>query len=538
MDFKREGPTLGEGAYGKVRLVKINGSDTDVGAWKEMYYEHTMSGFGNVRELEILMRLQKKSKFIPRIILIDIKKHVYYPPMIHNESKRTEFLSFICEAAECDGVTFFSGMMKVNEGTRRPNYTIEQALKMIAELLMAIDHMHNHNIYHRDIKPGNVLIFRQPDGTPLLKVTDFGFAKWNANSCKKSPKINTDWYRAPEVVWRLDNYKMTTDMWCVGCTIYEILTGTPLMRTIGEADEADVIFEKYLQIIPNEWTPALQGTYRKHTSHYKSMKVFGSKTIRRLTHPRASFMRQFESSPLYRSDSNPEFWNSMESILMDCLTFDYRERKTARGLLDMVHFERLRPYITAELESQKLAPELDGIRIDVPEAFHEAKCRYFRQAYQRLKDTVKIRSFFHAIDLANRFIATCPENTLDPYMVCGACLYFYNKYFSIMIVPEVPMEFFFLSFSEDALRTTAAHQAVDRFVYDFEKLIIRDFIKRAIYRNGLFEAQDEYEYLNLEDLEKFLMDFCDMRVWGYGRSFRFMYRQLYRRHIDPDFPLD
>ena len=110
-----------------------------------------------------------------------------------------------------------------------------ESLRIGAAIASALAHAHSHGIVHRDVNPGNIMLLG--DGTP--KLMDFGIAKTDdvGGLTETGRVVGTAAYMSPEQV-RGDKLDGLSDVYSLGCTLYEVLTGVPPFRGVGSADVA------------------------------------------------------------------------------------------------------------------------------------------------------------------------------------------------------------------------------------------------------------------------------------------------------------
>ncbi|MFW3171534.1 Stk1 family PASTA domain-containing Ser/Thr kinase [Geodermatophilus sp. CPCC 206100] len=102
----------------------------------------------------------------------------------------------------------------------------ERAMSLTADICGALDFSHRNGIVHRDVKPGNVMI--TPEGS--VKVMDFGIARAVSDSAatmtSTAAVIGTAQYLSPEQA-RGEGVDARSDVYSVGCLLYELVTGAP-----------------------------------------------------------------------------------------------------------------------------------------------------------------------------------------------------------------------------------------------------------------------------------------------------------------------
>ncbi|XWS48257.1 hypothetical protein CRYUN_Cryun13aG0059100 [Craigia yunnanensis] len=213
---------IGKGSYGvvgsaidthtgeKVAIKKIN----DV-------FEHVSDATRILREIKLLRLLRH-----PDIVEI---KHIMLPP------SRREFrdIYVVFELMESD----LHQVIKANDDLTPEHYQF-----FLYQLLRSLKYIHTANVFHRDLKPKNILA----NSDCKLKICDFGLARVSFNDAPSAifwtDYVATRWYRAPELCGSFfSKYTPAIDIWSIGCIFAEMLTGKPLFPGKNVVHQLDLM---------------------------------------------------------------------------------------------------------------------------------------------------------------------------------------------------------------------------------------------------------------------------------------------------------
>ncbi len=136
------------------------------------------------------------------------------------------------DSGEDDGFLYY--VMPSIEGetlrdklNRETQLGIEEAVRITTDIADALDYAHRHNVIHRDIKPENILLH---DGRPM--VADFGIAlavsaAAGGRMTETGLSLGTPHYMSPEQATAEKDLTNRSDIYSLGCVLYEMLTGDP-----------------------------------------------------------------------------------------------------------------------------------------------------------------------------------------------------------------------------------------------------------------------------------------------------------------------
>jgi len=141
----------------------------------------------------------------------------------------------------------------------RRHYLPEQKVKhYMYETLKAIDHMHRNGIFHRDVKPENLLL--EDD---VIKLADLGSCRGIYSRQPFTEYISTRWYRAPECLLTDGYYNFKMDLFAVGAVCFEIVALFPLFPGQNEMDQ----IQKIHNVLGTPSPELLTRKFKRNASH-------------------------------------------------------------------------------------------------------------------------------------------------------------------------------------------------------------------------------------------------------------------------------
>lgn len=133
-------------------------------------------------------------------------------------------------------------------------FTTDNPNKYILQIVKGLKHCHDNGVVHMDLKLDNIILM--DDNT--IKIADFGHSYVTTNVYQKQPftyNKTTLWYRSPEQLFQL-YFSGYSDIWSLGCIIYELYTDRHFCLTDNE-------MEMVLKIIKIYGTDSIPEEYKK-----------------------------------------------------------------------------------------------------------------------------------------------------------------------------------------------------------------------------------------------------------------------------------
>ena len=180
----------------------------------------------HVREIALLRQLEHcKHENIIRLIDVCTGK---------STSCKELRLNLVFEHVDYD----LDKLIKKQRDTVKEHLPIGRIKNITQQMLRGIDFLHQHRIFHRDLKPQNVLLSKNDQ----VKIADFGLARVFSFDMALTSVVVTLWYRPPEVLLQ-SSYATPVDLWSLGCILVELINLKPLFPGSCEIDQLDRIFK-------------------------------------------------------------------------------------------------------------------------------------------------------------------------------------------------------------------------------------------------------------------------------------------------------
>uniref|UniRef100_A0A9J7X0T4 Ribosomal protein S6 kinase n=2 Tax=Cyprinus carpio TaxID=7962 RepID=A0A9J7X0T4_CYPCA len=271
---------LGQGSFGKVFLVrKTTGPDAGQLYAMKVLKKATLKVRDRVRtKMERDILVEVNHPFI-------VKLHYAF----QTEGKLYLILDFL------RGGDLFTRLSK------EVMFTEEDVKFYLAELALALDHLHGLGIIYRDLKPENILL----DEDGHIKLTDFGLSKESIDHENKAYSFcGTVEYMAPEVVNRR-GHTYSADWWSYGVLMFEMLTGTLPFQGKDRKETMTMILKAKLgmpQFLSSEAQSLLRSLFKRNPSNRLGAGADGVEEIKR--HP---FYVTIDWNKLFRREIHPPF---------------------------------------------------------------------------------------------------------------------------------------------------------------------------------------------------------------------------------------
>ena len=203
---------IGEGGYGMVLSAVHRQTGAHVAVKRIAPFEHPLLTVRTLREVRLLRYFAEQGACENIIKLVDA--------VVPGDATTFRDAYLVQELMDSD----------LHRVLRNQPLSYDHAQYFTYQLLRGLKPIHAAGVLHRDIKPSNLLVNVNCD----LKICDFGLARCIGTAFVRSPRgdlteyVATRWYRAPEIMLSSRSYTKAVDIWSVGCTLFEMLTGEPL----------------------------------------------------------------------------------------------------------------------------------------------------------------------------------------------------------------------------------------------------------------------------------------------------------------------
>ncbi|XP_073923240.1 MAPK/MAK/MRK overlapping kinase isoform X6 [Castor canadensis] len=207
---------IGEGTFSEVMKMQSLRDGTYYACKQMKQHFESIEQVNNLREIQALRCLN------PHPNILTLHEVVF--------DRKSGSLALICELMDMN-------IYELIRGRRQP-LSEKKIMHYMYQLCKSLDHMHRNGIFHRDVKPENILIKQD-----ILKLGDFGSCCSVYSKQPYTEYISTRWYRAPECLLTDGFYTYKMDLWSAGCVFYEIASLQPLFPGANELDQISKIHD-------------------------------------------------------------------------------------------------------------------------------------------------------------------------------------------------------------------------------------------------------------------------------------------------------
>ena len=397
-------------------------------------------------------------------------------------------------------------------------YSFMATKHLLVGILLGIEYIHSRGILHRDIKPRNIL-YRvdrsEKSDSYIAEVCDLGMSKHYTNQGFNTPGVVTVTYRAPEIALNNYLYGFPSDMWSIGCTLYELLTREWLFKM--KDDDNDVLL-RCCSILPvgdplGMSPEQIRRYYVYHSPIPNTPEAWCSK-----------FNWSKSTIELFNKQGIGSY-DQVIDLISNLLHFDPKKRLTAQGAVNHPFCKGYKVY-TDHIHSKF------PLTYDPYEKITLSPCRerewmsyYIKSIYndRKIHTWYNHRILFMTIDLFNRYLhwLTFSRNQSgkinqmidlsEARINLLVCLYLSIK-FNSTLVGAISFD----RLAHESLRDNKNQPLLGNVHYiqqqaeEFEKFLITEVCGQQVYRPTVYEAADKMGFtLTSKDVARLVICMCD-----------------------------
>jgi len=332
--------TIGSGSYGTCKKIKRK-TDGKIRVWKELEY-------GSMTD-------EEKKLLVSEVNLLRELKHPnivrYHDRIIDRGSTKIYIVMEFCEGGDLAAY-----ILKY----RKQRKFVDEAFiwKALYQLSLALSECHlqsrgGSSVLHRDLKPANVFL----DSNNNCKLGDFGLARvLNHDTSFAKTFVGTPYYMSPELVNRT-NYNQKSDIWSLGCLIYELTALMPPFLAANQKLLAMKIKDGHYRPIPTHYSKDLETIIKKMLTVVESKRptiedILNCQGIRNYLEPPVANDKR-TSMPTLDDLDNESLKKKEEQLRKWSLDLEIKEKQLKQKEKDLVERERI---LDNRLRSDNLYP--------------------------------------------------------------------------------------------------------------------------------------------------------------------------------------
>lgn len=143
---------------------------------------------------------------------------------IFEDEKYVYIVMEMLSGGEVSGIKLADEVQLFDQIVKKDTFTEKEARDIIAPIMDVLIYCHSLGIIHRDIKPENLLLSSKDPEKAVIKVSDFGLARFLNDEQFATTTCGTPGYVAPEIL-SSKPYTNTCDFWSVGVVLFVLLSG-------------------------------------------------------------------------------------------------------------------------------------------------------------------------------------------------------------------------------------------------------------------------------------------------------------------------